>query len=203
MSTVILWPQTVCKSRGSFPGNALGQPDGKAMGLNANEYVEVGNFQGGFHPDLLPILNGNAVGRPTGDAVTAEMLARTNVIAFEVNGEGAPGAGGWESCQWVFNDGVNPPIAVDWDEGTTPAAYPAQVVANGSTDSAAYAAFFDFTFPAEPKTLVVSYILFDLPPTIDITSPHFTITVSAWADGQHGEGTPDPDAIGILACTGQ
>ncbi|MCB0139016.1 MAG: hypothetical protein KDE50_03825, partial [Caldilineaceae bacterium] len=66
-----------------------------------------------------------------------------------------------------------------------------------------YAAFFDFTFPAEPKTLVVSYILFDLPPTIDITSPHFTITVSAWADGQHGEGTPDPDAIGILACTGQ
>lgn len=199
MSTVILWSQIICKSKGSFPGNALGRPDGKAMGLNANEYVEVGNFQGGFHPDFLPILNASK----GGDIVTAEMLARTDVIAFELNGEGAPGGIGWESSRWIFNDGVNSPITIDWDERARPAAYPAEVVANGSTDSAEYASFFGFTFPSEPKITVVSYILFDLPPTIDITSPTFTITVSAWADGQHGEGTPDPDAIGILACTGR
>ena len=199
MSIVILWPQCTHDSKGSSPEYALGQPDGKAMGLNANEYVTVKNFQGGFYPDLLPLLNA-AKG---GDVVTAEMLARTNVIAFEVNGESAPGAGGWESSRWVFNDGTNLPLSVDWDERTTPAAYLAAVVANGSTDSARYAEFFGFTFPSEPKITVVSYILFGLPPTIDITSPHFTITVSAWADGQHGEGTPDPEAIGILACSGR
>lgn len=202
MSTVILWAQCAPDSKGSFPDHALGQPNGNAMGLDATEYVTVKNFQGGFHPDLLPLLNGSVGGFPTGDVVTAEMLARTDVIAFEVNGESAPGAGGWESSRWIFSDGANTPISVDWDERTTPDAYSVKVVANGSTDSTRYAALFGFTFPPEPKITVVSYILFDLPPTIDITSPNFTITVSAWADGQHGEGTPDPDAIGILACSG-
>lgn len=203
MLTVILWPQCIHDSKGSSPEHVLGKPNGKAMGLNANEYVTVKDFQGGFYPDLLPILNGIADNHPSGDAVTAAMLARTNVIAFEVNGESAPGAGGWESSRWIFNDGVNSPVTVEWDERTKPVSYPTEVVANGSTDSAAYAAFFGFTFPAKPKITVVSYILFDLPTTIDITSPNFTITVSAWDDRHHGEGTPDPDAIGILACSGR
>ena len=116
---------------------------------------------------------------------------------------------GWESSHWVFSDNVKPPLVVDWDERTgtgvpgAPASYPAEVVANGSTDHSDYAAYFGIDWPLGLGAVVVSYILFDLPSTIDITSPDFTITVSAWADGHHGEGTPDPDAIGILACAGQ
>lgn len=205
MSTIILWPQTIYDSEGSSPDNALGQPNGKAMGLDANEFVTVKNFQGGFYADLLPLLNG-AKG---GDVVTPDILARTDVIAFELNGGHAASNRGWESSRWVFNNGVTLPVAVDWDERTgtgvagAPALYPAEVIANGSTDSSNYASFFGIDWPSELGEQIISYILFDLPPTIDITSPNFTITVSAWADGQHGEGTPDPDAIGILACTGR
>ncbi|MEZ4733921.1 MAG: cellulase family glycosylhydrolase [Caldilineaceae bacterium] len=149
---------------------------------------------------MLPLLNGVK----GGDVVTADMLARTDVIAFELNGGHAAGNRGWESSRWLFTDGVTSPVAVDWDERTgtgksgAPALYPTAVIANGSTDSNRYAAFFGIDWPSELGDQVISYILFDLPPEIDITSPNFTITVSAWADGQHGEGTPDPDAIGIL-----
>ena len=83
-----------------------------------------------------------------------------------------------------------------------PTIYPAQVIANGSTDNSDYASFFGIDWPSELGEQVISYILFDLPPTINITGTNFTITVSAWADGQHGEGAPDPDAIGIVACRG-
>ncbi len=148
---------------------------------------------------MVSLLNG-AKG---GGVVTADMLARTDVFAFELSGGHAASNRGWESSRWVFNDGSNPPITVDWDERMERNAYPTGVVANGSMDASNYASFFGFTFPPELEITVVSYILFALPPTIDITSPNFTITVSSWADHQHGEGTPDPDAIGILACTGR
>ncbi|MEZ4869315.1 MAG: cellulase family glycosylhydrolase [Caldilineaceae bacterium] len=200
MSNVILWAGKVSASNGGQPDQVLDQPDGHANTLSADISMTLGDFQGRLYPDLLPLLNG-AKG---GDVVTAEMLAKTDVIAFELNGGHAASNRGWESSRWLFSDDVTSPVAVDWDERTgtgesgAPALYPTEVIANGSTDSNSYAAFFGIDWPSELGEQVISYILFDLPATIDIRSPNFTITVRGWADGQHGEGTPDPDAIGIL-----
>ncbi len=199
MSAVILWPGKVFVSNIGNPDWILGQPDAQTITLNVSKYITIGNFQGGFYPDLLPLLNGSK----GGDVVTAEMLARTHIIAFELNGGHTPLAGGWESSRWVFSDEVNT-ISVDWDERTgtgtlgAPASYPSEVVATGSIDSSNYASF--FKIPAF-ESAIVSYILFELPPILDITSSNFTVRVSGWNDGQHGEGSPDPNAIGILACT--
>lgn len=203
MPNVILWAGEVLEAQGGTPNESLGSPNAHTNTLSGNSFMKLGNFQGGSYPDLLPLLNG-AKG---GDVVTAEMLARTAVIAFELNGGHAASNRGWESSRWLFSDGITLPVAVDWDERTgtgvdgAPAVYPMEVIANGSTDSSNYAAFFGIDWPSELGGQVISYILFDLPSTLDITSPNFTIAVRAWNDGQHGEGTPDPDAIGILACS--
>jgi hypothetical protein len=77
---------------------------------------------------------------------------------------------------------------------------PPEVVANGSITGGAYISFFGI--PLSPASLdkVISYIIFDLPPTLDISSPNFKISVSGWNGTGRGEGTPDPDAIGIVPC---
>ena len=195
MSTVILWAGKVLDSDGGHPDLVLGPPDGRSNMLGL---MTMGNFQGGFHPDLLPLLNGSR----GGDVVTASTLARADVIAFELNGGGPASSGGWESSRWVFSDGGSSVVTVDWDE-TAGAIRPREVIANGSTDQSNYVSFFGIAWPPEVVSPVISYILFDLPPTFDISSPTLKIRVSGWADGKHGEGTPDPDAIGILACQPQ
>jgi hypothetical protein len=195
MSTVILWATQVLESNVSNPQFALGAPDAQAVGLNPKQFITVSTFsEGRIYSDLLSLLNGKA-----GDAVTAPTLARAKVIAFELNGYSPAPSGGWESCQWVFDDGSNS-VSVGWDERVG-APRPAEVVANGSTDKANYAAFFGIAqnSPLLEKQDVISYILFDIPEGIDFASPQLKITVKWW-EGTHGEGTPDPEAIGILPC---
>lgn len=149
---------------------------------------------------------------PLGDAVTAGDLARADVVAFELNGGGPGGSGGWESCEWLFEDGKAEPVRVRWDEraGARADADP-YVVANGSTDGDRYSDFFGIVPPVTDgpsPSFVISYILVSLP-TLRIASPGFAITLSPYLMGDPGtaerpersEGTPDPDAVGVLACS--
>jgi hypothetical protein len=146
-------------------------------------------------------------------------LARADVIAFEDNGgSGAGPQGGWESSVWTFSDGRNT-YRVHFNE-TTPVGQMSDpsVVANGfirGTDGsplASHAAYVNFfRIPARPVANVISYILFDLHSLrrpIDTSSPRFNITVKNGPipepglddpKAQYGEGTPDPDSIGIFA----
>lgn len=139
---------------------------------------------------------------------------RADIIAFEANG--GSGAGlerGWESSIWTFTDGTNSYV-VKFNELVGRASDPA-VVATGSIRGAdetifsggvAYSRFFGMCCP-DSSALVVSYILFDLDavsPAVDVESPNFSITIANGfvPDGSFGEGTPDPDSIGILTqCT--
>ena len=153
-------------------------------------------------------------------AVPAADLARTNVIAFELNGGSTAGIdNGWESSLWTFSDGVNT-LTVTFNECLGAAGSDPRIVATGSirgpggsvfTGNAAYSAFFGLCSP-DPNTLVVSYILFDLhslSPAIDIGSPSFSIRIEnyhtgtpgdpACGPGLSGEGSPDPDAVGIFS----
>jgi hypothetical protein len=152
--------------------------------------------------------------------VPAADLSRTDVIAFELNGGGTAGIdAGWESSVWTFSDGVNT-RTVTFNECLGAAGSDARIVATGSirgtggsifTGNAAYSAFFGLCSPAS-DSLVVSYILFDLhslSPAIDTDSPSFSIRIEnyhtgtpgdpACGPGLSGEGSPDPDAVGIFS----
>lgn len=198
MASAILWAREVASSSGlTNPAKLLGPPDGRSSDPSGG-FVTLKRFEGGFHHGLHSLLDGRA----GGDAVSAADLARTGVIAFELNGGHPAGSGGWESCKWVFDDGLGAPVTVLWDERAG-AARPAEIVANGSTDGAGYSSFFGISPPTtagpNPST-VISYILFSLP-TLDVTRPDFTVTLSGHLIGTDGsEGTPDPDAVGVLGC---
>jgi hypothetical protein len=194
-SSVVLWAGKVLDTNGEGlsttnpPEYTLGAPDFESNALQHddvfNEFVKVGDFRGGFYPGLAAFLG-----------VSESTLARADIIAFEDNGFMTAPSGGWESSHWVFSDGTSS-FAVDFNEFTVPATSIPGVVANGSVSGASYKAFFGIT-PPFPQT-VASYLLFDLPPTINTASPDFSVRVSSGLPGE-GEGTPDPDAIGILAC---
>jgi hypothetical protein len=195
-SSVVLWAGKILDTNGQglsqfdTPEYALGAPDFLSNALqdvneSVEEFVKVGDFRGGFHPGLAALLG-----------VSESTLARADIIAFEDNGFAPAPSGGFESSHWVFSDGVSS-FAVDFNENTVPATSIPGVVANGSVSGASYKAFFGIT-PPFPQT-VVSYLLFDLPPTINTASSAFSVRVTGGLPGE-GEGAPDVDAIGILAC---
>ena len=208
--TVILWADKIDKfDGGGHPEQMLGAPDANLYGLSAGMSATLTEFRHRIYSGLSGLL-GTVT---SGDRVTPAMLASADVIAFEGNGQSPAVSGGWESCDWSFSDGVNPPLSVAWDEAVGAARDP-HILANGSITGAAYSAFFGFpplNFQSwgiqpkdiKPEELVVSFLLFRLRPDIDTASSSFQIKISASSlPPQLGvrECTPDPDAIGIVAC---
>lgn len=187
-SRMISWAQKVLGGDGNAI-NVTGAPNAQTNTLGA---MQLGYFGGGrAYPGLAALLG------------VAEMdLARADVIAFELNG-GSPGeSGGFESSHWYFIDGTNPPHMIDFDATRDWRTIPG-VVANGTISGAStrevsgrnYSRFFGIA----PETDVyISYILFDLPPSFDTSSPSFSVKVSSFPGA--GEGSPDIDAIGVLNC---
>lgn len=208
--TVILWADKIGESAGGgHPAQMLGVPDANGYGLSAGMSATITEFRHRIYSGLSELL-----GMVTsGDRVTPAMLASADVIAFEGNGQSPAVSGGWESCDWSFSDGVNRPLSVSWDEALGAVRDP-HILANGSITGAAYSAFFGFlpsNFQSwgiqlediKPEELVVSFLLFRLRPEIDTASTSFQIKISGSSlPPQSGvrECTPDPDAVGIIAC---
>lgn len=132
--------------------------------------------------------------------VSRDVLARADVIMFEANGGfGARPFNGWESVILTFNDGTNT-RTVNYNELVGPASDPT-VIATGTFENVDYRNFFGMCTPNPNK---ISYILFDLhstSPALNTESPFFQISMANGyrPDGSFGEGTPDPDAIGIFS----
>ena len=135
--------------------------------------------------------------------VSDALLARADVIAFE--GNGGHGAGidnGWESSDWSFTDGINT-RRVRFNELVGASPHPGSdptVIATGSISSSAYSSFFGMC-SKDHDSPVISYRLFDLhstAPALVTSRREFSVTL---ANGTGGEGSPDPDAIGVfVAC---
>lgn len=132
--------------------------------------------------------------------VSRDVLARADVIMFEGNGGGGAGPfTGWESAVFTFSDGTNT-RTVSYNELVGPASDPT-VIATGTFENVDYRNFFGMCTPNPNK---ISYLLIDLhstSPAIDTASPLFQIfmTNGNRPDGSFGEGTPDPDAVGIFS----
>ncbi len=145
--------------------------------------------------------------------VTKEVLAKADVIAFEGNGCGGAGQfNGWESVIFNISDGSNS-RTVSYNESKGPVS-DSTILATGSIETEKYGDFFGMcnlkkeitmcqTKGWEGKPTYISYLLIDLDvgtPMINKESASFSIqaTNAFRADGSFGEGTPDPDAIGIF-----
>lgn len=125
--------------------------------------------------------------------VRTDVLARADVIAFELNG-GSPGEnGGWESAEWLFRDGPRS-FHLVWDAVANEADPPEGLLANGSLSAASYRSFFGITGSTHDE--VISFQLIDLPDELNVESPLLRVRVQGYASG---EGTPDPDAIGLVS----
>lgn len=146
--------------------------------------------------------------------VSKEVLAKADVIAFEGNGCGGAGQfNGWESTTFAFSDGANSRTVI-YNETKGPVS-DSTILATGSIETATYGDFFgmcnlkkEMTMCQakgwEGKPTYVSYLLIDLDngtPMINKESSSFSIQITNGyrADGTFGEGTPDPDAIGIFS----
>jgi hypothetical protein len=163
-------------------GLVVGQPDMRSVSVSPSSGVTVSDFRCATqYANLAALLH-----------VAPDVLARADVIAFELNG-GSPGEhGGWESADWLFRDGVTS-YRVVWDAVADHAEPAEALLANGSLTEASYRAYFGIT-GGDPSP-VVSYQLLRLPAALRTDSAAFRVTVSGFASG---EGTPDPEAIGVF-----
>jgi len=160
----------------------VGAPDTLDATVSADSEATVAKFDcGTLYAGLAGLLG-----------VSEATLAAADVIAFEGNG-GSPGeGGGWESSKWLFTDGVHSlTVVADAPAGTSDPA--GVVLANASITGEAYERFFGL--PRDPLNDIVSFMLFDLPPSINVARASFRITVKGFPSG---EGSPNPDAIGVL-----
>ena len=190
---VVMWAGRVLDANSGQGIYSLGAPDApSANTLDAQtstnptgEYMRLGDFRGGFYPGLASLLR-----------ISESTLASADVIAFEVNGNFPARSGGWESCNWGFSDGTNE-FGVNFNDGVAWSSIRG-VVGNGSISGSSYDSFFG----CSSESKVVSYILFDLPSSIDTSSPNFSIKIGAARHPEDGESTPDIDAVGVLSCAG-
>jgi hypothetical protein len=180
------WAQAVptirWAGRDTVAGRLVGPPDMRDVGVSPDFAAAVAAFDCGTPYANLPALLG----------VGADVLARADVIAFELNG-GSPGEhGGWESTEWLIQDRGRS-LRVVWDAVADTSDPPEVVIGNGSLTADSYRAYFGITTPRADQ--VISYQLLDLPAEFDVDSRGLRIKVRGF---DSGEGTPDPDAIGVI-----
>ena len=174
---VIRWPTSASVSE------LIGPPDDRQVGVDPYREQWAAKFRCG-----IPYANLAAFLR-----VPVSTLAAADVIAFEFNG-GHPGeSGGWESSKWLFSDGAGA-LTVVWDAVAGTSIPAGIVIGDGSVTGADYDRYFGIAAAGAPP--VVSFILFDLPPTLDTTGLDFRVLVKGYPSG---EGDPDPEAIGVFA----
>jgi hypothetical protein len=187
----IAWADTLLAATAADPSAVLGPPDDRAAVISEKFHsVWVRGFTSSHAYAKLATFLG----------VPDRELADADVIAFEQNGSApAAGGGGWESTVWFFSD-LARSYGETFDERSgvgTVANGRRAVFRTGSVSVADYGSFFGVAGTTGGP--VISWLLIDLPDDIDVRSPDFSVWVGGTAgDVGLGEGTPDPDAIGLL-----
>lgn len=128
--------------------------------------------------------------------MTDAQLLGYDLIAWEANGGAPASGGGWESVNLIFTDGALT-ISTQFNEITTMGTNPAIGLTTGSITGAVYNALHGTSVAGDS---VWSYLLIDLPAYMNTASSSFAVAIAATgAVPGYGEGTPDPDAIGLLS----
>lgn len=187
-SVTIGWSSELVQAVGPDPLSVVGTPDARCTGVSDYAYTWVRRFTT-FRTYDVALLAG-FLGVPASDVTSAD------VLAFEGNGGHPAPGGGWESSTWFFND-LKQSYAETFDEnlahGTIFSGRRA-VFKTGTVTGAAFNRFFGVT-GGNPA---MSWMLIRLPADID-TQPLDPVRFSVRVSGAlRGEGSPDPDAIGII-----
>jgi hypothetical protein len=128
--------------------------------------------------------------------LTESQLGSYDVLAWEGNGGSPAASGGWESATWTFNDFVTT-VSSTFNELTGAGSSPDVLFKTGSITGAQYNSVFG-THVADGE--VWSWLLVQLPSTVHARSPSFNVDfLPVGGLAGLGEGTPDPDAIGVLS----
>ncbi|MFF9627259.1 hypothetical protein, partial [Streptomyces griseosporeus] len=193
----VRWPNRLVSTVGEdIPRNALGEPDGKSYVVRPGSEAKFAEFNGRYYPDLFELIG--AAGAVThGDVMKREDIFRTDILAFEHNGNAPAAGGGWESCDWTFEEGARA-ISVSWD-GRGNAARDSHVVGNGSIRGADFKEFFEATHgDTIADDEVISFLAFSIP-ELNLSHDQFTVTIAGTpSPGAGQEATPDVECIGLL-----
>lgn len=128
--------------------------------------------------------------------LSESQLASYQVLAWENNGGSPAASGGWESAKWTFDD-LTTAVTSTFNELTGAGDNPAVLFKTGSITGAQYNSVFGTHVP---DAEVWSWLLVRLPSGVHADSPSFNVKFLPVGGGVGlGEGTPDPDAIGVLA----
>ena len=187
-NVTIGWSSDLVQAVGPDPLSVVGTPDARCTGVSDYAYTWVRRFPT-FRTYDAALLAG-FLGATTTDITMAD------VLAFECNGNHPAAGGGWESSTWFFND-LKRSYAETFDEnlahGTILSGRRA-VFKTGTVTGAAFNRFFGVT-GGNPA---MSWMLIRLPADID-TQPLDPVRFSIRVSGAlRGEGSPDPDAIGVV-----
>lgn len=169
-------------------GLATGTPDGQFFALGVTPTIATSNFNTNptQYSDLHTLLG-----------ISSLVLGQAEIIAWEGNGGGAPAPfNGWESTRFGVHDSQFG-FTINHDEAGV-SLLPG-ILATGSVSSAAYESYFNLTPGSSPTTM--SWILLDVPDGfLNYNAPFFYISITAGSSvGLGGEGTPDPESIGIIS----
>jgi hypothetical protein len=134
----------------------------------------------------------NYAGLAAALGVDLATLADADVIAWEANGGSPAAGGGWESSVWTFEDSIGGSATAAFSQALTPV-----FIGNGTLSNAQYGALFGMV-PAEAG--VYSFLLMDADAVAGVDASLLTTVrlLGVGAPGQGLEGTPDPDAVGLL-----
>ena len=123
-------------------------------------------------------------------------LVSYDVIAWEGNGGSPAASGGWESARWTFSD-FSTSVSSTFNELTGGSSDPTVQFKTGSVAGAVYNILFG---TGVPEKEVWSWLLVRLPDGLDAHSASFhLLSVAVGGAVGLGEGTPDPDAFGVLS----
>lgn len=179
----------------------LGVPDFRTDGRNT---YTVGNFKTDSRPGSFNPVRRYGRLATLDPSLSGVTFRRGYLVAFEGNGgHGAGVSQGWESAIWTFTDSRGS-FVYRYNEKKTVAHNnlfngASGVVASGPIDSSVYARFFGMC--CSDGTGFMGYIIFNLRAMgIDPNDSAFQVNFQGWhePDGSSGEGTPDPDAYGII-----
>ena len=180
-ATTVGWADFGANDAGVFDSKIVGAPDG-LLSVNPWNAAKFDNLVS--YPALAATMG-----------LSEADLGTYDVLAWEANGGSPAASGGWESARWDFS-AAGASVSTVFNELTGTGSTPGVDFKTGSITAAQYASLFG---ASRANSTVWSWLLVRLPGAVNADDASFLVHFAGVGGGVGlGEGTPDPDAIGVI-----